>query len=84
MTNIFCQDGKVVLLQNFVTEQGYFNEAIGDLRSLHFVNSSGPSADTPCEYAIVDFPSSTIPTHKKLITGMQSTCVPIPIVSVCC
>jgi hypothetical protein len=79
-----CPGGKVMLLTNFVVEEGLFNGSVGDLKSIHYAHSSGPNADIPKGYAIVDFPQCTISEEKKLIPGMPRTCVPVPIIEVCC
>ena len=71
-----------MLLTNFVVEEGLFNGSVGDLKSIHYAHSSGPNADIPKGYAIVDFPQCTISEEKKLIPGMPRTCVPIPIIEV--
>ena len=69
-----------MLLKNYVVELGLFNGDAGTLKSLHFESNEGPDAEEPKGYAIVDFPNSTIPEHKKLLPGMDSTCIPVPTV----
>ena len=73
-----------MLLTNSFVEHGLFNGSVGDLKSIHYTHSTGPNADIPKGYAIVDFPQCTIPEEKKLIPDMPFTCVPAPIIEVCC
>ena len=71
-------------LPNFVVKEGLFNGSVGDLKSIHYAHSTGPNADIPQGYAIVDFPQCTISEEKKLIPGMSRTCVPVSLIEVCC
>ena len=82
--NTLCPVRKVMLLINFVVEQFIFNGSVGDIIHIKFADPAGPNANEPKGYAIVDFPLSTIPSDKPLIPGMPSTCIPIPMVLLCC
>jgi hypothetical protein len=73
-----------MLLKNFVVEEGLYNGAIGDLKSLHFDDKNGPLVNGPKGYAIVDFPSSSVPENKCLVPGFPSTCIPVPIATFRC
>ena len=73
-----------MLPKNYVVDKGLYNGAIGDLKSLHFEDKTGPLVNEPKGYAIVDFPACSVPENKSLVPGMPRTCIPVPIVMFCC
>ena len=73
-----------MLLNNFVVEEGFYNGATGDMKSLQFEYKTGPLVNRPKGYAIVDFPACSVPKKKSLVLGMPSTYIPVPIAIFCC
>ena len=84
VSNALCPGGKVVLLTNFVVEQGIFNGSVGELLSMHYADPAGPDAEHLSGYAIFDFPNSTLPVEDKLVPNMSATCVPVSIFKARC
>ena len=82
--NALCVGARVMLLKNFGVEEGLYNGAIGDLKSLNFEDKTGPLVNRPKGYAIVDFPACPVPENKRLLPGMPSTCISVYISMVCC
>ena len=92
--NALCNGSKVMLLKNFVVEQGLMNGAVGEVKYLCYKHQSGPHPDiheindeehdSNLQYVIVDFPESDIPDEDKFFPDLPSTCVPIPIVEEMC
>ena len=68
-----------MLLNNCVVEEGLYNGVIGDLKSLHFKDNTGPLVNRLKGYVIVDFPACSVPENKSLVPGMPSTYIPAPI-----
>jgi hypothetical protein len=93
--NALCVGAKVMLLKNFVVEQGLMNGAVGVVEHLCYKHRNGPypnndelhgedEYDRNLQYAIVNFPDSTIREESKLLPNLPSTCVPVPIVEEMC
>lgn len=83
--NALCVGAKVMLLHNFVVEQGLMNGSLGYLKSIVYSDSVGPLGEgLPLpKYCVVDFPDSKIPKEKAW-DRENPTWIPIPCVTLQC
>ena len=80
-----CVGAIVMLLQNFIVEYKLMNGSVCVVKEIVYKSKEGPSnKEEQPAYIIVDFKDAIIPGADALITGMTSTCVPIPVVTVRC
>ena len=86
MKNALCVGAKVMLLKNFLVEHHLMNGSVGTVTHLCYKHSDGPNHndENELQYAIVDFPQSTIPEEDKFFQDLPRTSVPIPIVKELC
>jgi hypothetical protein len=79
-----CKDAKVMLLVNFVVEEGLFNGAVGTVVDICYSDPSGPQRrNVQPDYVVVDFPNVKFPDGKAW-DAQNPTHVPIPAVTVRC
>ena len=86
MKNALCVGAKVMLLKNFLVEYHLMNGSVGTVTHLCYLHCDGPNhnSENDLQYAIVDFPQSTIPEEDKFFPDLPRTCVPIPVVKEMC
>lgn len=84
--NALCVGATVMLLTNFVVEEGLMNGAVGTIKDIRYCSKEGPnSTDEDChlsQYLVVEFPDSTL--SECLVNGYDSKHVPIPVVQQRC
>jgi len=82
--NALAKGAIVMLLVNFVVEEGLFNGAVGIIVDIVYENSDGPrEAGAQPAYVVVDFPDLEIPEEDVWDTE-HPTFVPIPTVTLRC
>ena len=68
-----------MLLVNYIPEVGLMNGSVGTVIDICSPNSDRSNSDDHSNYVIVHFENCTIPEDQKLIPGLPSMYVPIPV-----